>query len=153
MYKKWINGQLSHIDYFQNRKRIKRHVFQNKILRKEITFNDKNKMSEVKYLSNDGFCYLSYWYGDNENIVNIFYFDKNSKEVLNFKNNKAFHSYWLDKNLTSNDVLILDGIGTYPKVENMQNNDIKKYLLYIRIISCPLTPMALRLNQSSETCY
>ena len=54
-------------------------------------------MSEVKYLSNDGFCYLSYWYGDNENIVNIFYFDKNSKEVLNFKNNKAFHSYWLDK--------------------------------------------------------
>ena len=50
--------------------------FQNKILRKEITFNDKNKMSEVKYLSNDGFCYLSYWYGDNENIVNIFYFDK-----------------------------------------------------------------------------
>lgn len=93
MYKKWINGQLSHIDYFQNRKRIKRHVFQNKILRKEITFNDKNKMSEVKYLSNDGFCYLS---------------------------------YWLDKNLTSNDVLILDGIGTYPKVENMQNNDVKK---------------------------
>ena len=82
-------------------------------------------MSEVKYLSNDGFCYLSYWYGDNENIVNIFYFDKNSKEVLNFKNNKAFHSYWLDKNLTSNDVLILDGIGTYHKVENMQNNDIK----------------------------
>ncbi|HCU0935286.1 TPA: glycosyltransferase [Staphylococcus aureus] len=126
MYKKWINGQLSHIDYFQNRKRIKRHVFQNKILRKEITFNDKNKMSEVKYLSNDGFCYLSYWYGDNENIVNIFYFDKNSKEVLNFKNNKMFHSYWLDKNLTSNDVLILDGIGTYPKVENMQNNDVKK---------------------------
>lgn len=110
-------------------------------------------MSEVKYLSNDGFCYLSYWYGDNENIVNIFYFDKNSKEVLNFKNNKVFHSYWLDKNLTSNDVLILDGIGTYPKVENMQNNDVKKYLLYIRIISCPLTLMALRLNQSSETCY
>ena len=36
-----------------------------------------------------------------------------------------FHSYWLDKNLTSNDVLILDGIGTYPKVENMQNNDVK----------------------------
>ena len=23
MYKKWINGQLSHIDYFQNRKRFK----------------------------------------------------------------------------------------------------------------------------------
>ena len=53
-------------------------------------------MSEVKYLSNDGFCYLSYWYGDNENIVNIFYFDKNSKEVLNFKIIKcSTHIGWI----------------------------------------------------------
>ena len=52
-------------------------------------------MSEVKYLSNDGFCYLSYWYGDNENIVNIFYFDKNSK-VLNFKIIKcSTHIGWI----------------------------------------------------------
>ena len=34
---------------------LKGMFFKNKILRKEITFNDKNKMSEVKYLSNDGF--------------------------------------------------------------------------------------------------
>ena len=99
MYKKWINGQLSHIDYFQNRKHIKGMFFKIKYFEKEITFNDKNKMSEVKYLSNDGFCYLSYWYGDNENIVNIFYFDKNSKEVLNFKNNKMFpHIGWIKLN-------------------------------------------------------
>ena len=56
-------------------------------------------MSEVKYLSNDGFCYLSYWYGDNENIVNIFYFDKNSKEVLNFKIIKcSTHIGWIKLN-------------------------------------------------------
>lgn len=126
MYKKWIENELSHIDYFQNRKRVKRHIFENKVLRKEITFDEQNKINEIKYLSNDGFCYLSYWYGKNENIVNIFYFNKNKKTVLNFKNNKEFHSHWLDKYLTNKDTLILDGIGTYPKVENMKNTEVKK---------------------------
>ncbi len=126
MYKKWIENELSHIDYFENRKRVKRHIFQDKILRKEITFDEQNTMSEMKYLSNDGFCYLSYWYGKKDNVVNIFYFNKNDKTVLNFKNNKEFHSYWLDKYLTNKDTLILDGIGTYPKVENMKNSEVKK---------------------------
>lgn len=126
MYKKWNDNKLSHIDYFQNRKRIKRHIFQNKVLRKEMVFNENNKINEIKYFSNDGFCYLSYWYGKDDKVINIFYFNKTSKEVLNFKNNKQFHSYWLDQYLTVKDTLILDGIGTYPKVENMKNSDVKK---------------------------
>ncbi|MFH4923929.1 glycosyltransferase [Staphylococcus cohnii] len=126
MYKKWVSNKLSHIDYFENRKRVTRHIFKNSILRKEITFDKDNNMSEMKYLSNDGFCYLMYWFGKNERVVNIFKFNRNTKEVLNFKNNKQFHSYWLDNYLTYKDTLILDGIGTYPKVENMKNSEIKK---------------------------
>src|SRR5699024_700449 len=126
MYKKWVSNKLSHIDYFENRKRVMRHIFKNSILRKEITFDKDNNMSEMKYLSNDGFCYLMYWFGKNERVVNIFKFNRNTKEVLNLKNNKQFHSYWLDNYLTYKDTLILDGIGTYPKVENMKNSEIKK---------------------------
>src|SRR5699024_8327308 len=39
MYKKWVSNNLSHIDYFENRKRVTRHIFKNSILRKEITFD------------------------------------------------------------------------------------------------------------------
>lgn len=126
MYKKWMNGKLSHVDFFKNRKRIKRQVFKNQTLRKELYFDDKNQLSEENFFSNDGFAYLSYWYNGNGKVVNVFLFNKKSKKVMQFKNNTQFHAYWMDCYLKENDVLILDGIGTYPKVEAMKRNDIKK---------------------------
>ncbi|MBS4178107.1 glycosyltransferase [Lederbergia citrea] len=123
-YKKWSkDGYLTHIDYFdQNRNRMYREEFhKGGYIYRKIYFDlMSNQPKEEQHFTKDGFCFLSKWLNHkNGNIQKIFLFNRITKQVNEFKNNKEFHVYWLNelcREQNEKPYLICDGVGSASKV-------------------------------------
>lgn len=129
-YKKWSrNGSLSHIDYFnENRCRILREEFHpmGYITRKIYFDINNNKPKQELLFTEDGFCYLNKWLNSKEgNIQYIYLFNRQTKTVSKFTSHKDFHVHWLNelcKKQKEKPFLICDGVGSAPKVLEMDKN-------------------------------
>lgn len=126
-FKKWDKkGTLTHVDYFNsNRNRICREEYHplHKYIHREVFFDFiTNTKSVEKYYTTDGFCYLTKWYNPNDNIlINVFLFNRETEKVTSFKNNLEFHTYWineLSKEETQKPFIICDGPGSSQKMIN-----------------------------------
>ncbi|MCY8757789.1 glycosyltransferase [Bacillus haynesii] len=145
--KKWNEKDLLlYTDYYnENRYRVKREEFhQDGYIEREIFYDLKtNKPNQVKYLAPDGFCYLTEWFNkETGKLEGVSLFDRARSDVKKFKDNQAFHAYWLETLCEEEEdpILICDGVGSASKVNAMKAGLAKRlYCVHSNHLDYPHT--------------
>ncbi|MCC2931125.1 glycosyltransferase [Bacillus sp. LBG-1-113] len=143
--KKWDeNENLISIDYYnENRYKIRKEEFdKDGWVDREIIFSpETGKPNQIRYLARDGFCYLTEWYNA-EKLEGISLFSRQSPEVKKFKDNHAFHTFWLEQLCEKENmpIIICDGVGSASKVNAMKAGIAKRlYCVHSNHLDFPHT--------------
>lgn len=122
MHKKWRKGgSLEYIDYFNENGSLKKRVhYIHGLISKEVNFEAK-RISQNKYYTEDGFCYLIELFNTQFKKNLIFLFNRDNG-VMTFNNENEFHKYFITEicnNCDDKPYLICDGSGPTPQISNI----------------------------------
>ena len=89
------NQSISMIDYFEDKKRIKREIFRSDgILLRTNYFNSEEFLAQSDFFASDGRKYLASKYNEEAQMTYILHFQKNGN-VNQFDNEKQLKDYWI----------------------------------------------------------
>lgn len=89
------NQSISMIDYFEDKKRIKREIFRSDgILLRTNYFNSEGFLAQSDFFASDGRKYLASKYNEEAQMTYILHFQKNGN-VNQFDNEKQLKDYWI----------------------------------------------------------
>lgn len=124
MHKKWRKGgSLEYIDYFNENGSLKKRVhYLHGFRSKEVNY-EAGQISQNKYYTDDGFCYLIEVFNNNSQKNLILLFNRNNK-IMVFNNEKEFHKQFITEicnNYDDKPYLICDGSGPTPTISNIDS--------------------------------
>lgn len=132
MQKAWSeDGRLLQKVLFDGYSKLKKEEFHKDGYVQRETLYDKGTglKKVIRYLAPDGFCYLTEWFNEKENINGVLLFERDSIYVKKFNNPREFHTHWLEQLcLDEQDpIVICDGVGSAHKVNAMKNGIARRY--------------------------
>ncbi|MDZ4170956.1 MAG: glycosyltransferase, partial [Methanobacteriaceae archaeon] len=124
--KKWDDKDSSeYVDYFNNKNiLVKREKYINGFLSTETSYDPK-KIRQKKYLTEDGFCYLTEIFDYKKKSDIILLSNRENNELISFKNINEFHKYFLTELCEACEeipYLICDGSGPLPTISDIDSS-------------------------------